>query len=132
MRLSRVLRLVIVPLFLMSTVGCVTENKDLEGTRWESEAGAVQVNNPAVGKRSVHVSAGFMKLDFKKDGTLFYIIANKLYRGKYSLGGGKSVTFHLEEKLSGTKTHTEKIIVEGSRLTMTDSDGTQLKFQKVQ
>jgi hypothetical protein len=123
-----------VPLFLLLATGCVpSENKDkLEGTRWTSEGGTVQLNNIRTpgGPQSVHVPPGYMELDFQKDGTLFYIINGKLYRGKYTLNAGHTVTMKLEEKLSGRYEHAEKIVVEGQRLTMTDTDGTSLKFRK--
>lgn len=133
MRPARVL-LFLFPLCLPLLTGCVVSENEgkLEGTRWSSEAGTMQVNNPATPgiKQKVFVRAGFMELDFQKDGTLFYIINNKLYRGKYSLNAGQTVTIKLEEKLSGRYEHAEKIVVQGNYFTMTDSDGTSLKFKK--
>jgi len=32
--------------------------------------------------------------------------------------------------LAGRKNHVEKVVINGDRLTMTDSDGTQLTFDK--
>jgi hypothetical protein len=124
-----------VPLFLLLSSGCVVESENkgkIEGTRWTSEASTVSVPNPRMPgtRQSVTVPSGYMELDFQKDGTLFYIINGKLYRGKYSLNGGQTVTLKLEEKLSGRYEHAEKIVVEGQRLTMTDTDGTSLKFRK--
>jgi hypothetical protein len=131
---TRALRLTVPALLLLST-GCIAESENkgkLEGTRWTSEASTVKVRNPrAPGiPQSVSVPGGYMELDFQKDGTLFYIINNALYRGKYSLNGGHTVTFRLEEKLSGRHEHAEKIVIDGQSLTMTDSDGTSLKFRK--
>ncbi len=132
MRPIRVLSFMFLPLVLLAS-GCVSENKGkLEGTRWSSEAGQVRSNNSAVmGPREVTLPAGYMELDFQKDGTLFYIINNKLHRGKYTLGMGSVVRFDLEEPIAGMKTHSEKITVDGRKMTMTDTDGTQLTFRKV-
>lgn len=134
MRPTRLLNLLVLPLLLLAT-GCVSKNKGvIEGTRWRSVAATIQPRgavSPAGVSRSVRLPAGHMELDFNKDGRLFYIIANKLHAGKYTLGGGYAVTMHLDEPLAGLKTHTETIVIEGSKLTMTDSDGTQLTFHKV-
>jgi hypothetical protein len=134
MHSTRLLLPALAALLLLST-GCDvdSENKGkLEGTRWSSEAGNVQLRNVNIpgGPKSVRIPAGYMELDFQKDGTLFYIINNKLYRGKYSLGAGQTVVLKLEEQLSGRTEHAEKIHIQGTRLTMTDTDGTSLKFRK--
>jgi hypothetical protein len=44
---------------------------------------------------------------------------------------GPAVTMNFDTELGGRKVHAEKIIINGDQLTMTDSDGTQLTFQKV-
>src|SRR5262245_45778251 len=118
MRSIRVLSLMFLPLVLLAS-GCVSENKGkLEGTRWSSEAGQVTNNAAVMGPREVTLRAGYMELDFQKDGTLFYIINNKLHRGKYTLGMGSVVRFDLEEPIAGMKTHSEKINVDGRTMTM--------------
>lgn len=128
--LSRTPRLLLlVPLVCL--MGCTSENKGkIEGTRWRSEAGSVTSHSPVTSGRVVHLQEGYMELDFQNDGGLFYIIGGKLYTGKYTLGMGNVVILRLEEPLAGLKTHSEKIVIEGKRLTMTDTDGTTLAFQK--
>jgi hypothetical protein len=44
---------------------------------------------------------------------------------------GKTVVFNLNKPLSGSKTHHEKIEINGKTLKMTDSDGKSLTFKKV-
>ena len=71
-----------------------------------------------------------MELHFHKDGSLYYIVRGKLHTGKYSLGFGHNVTLHLDEAVAGMKTHTETVVITGDRLTMTDTDGTELTFRR--
>jgi hypothetical protein len=105
--------------------GCAASNNKgkLEGTKWSSLATIV---------KGQPVPAGGMKLEFKDDGVMVMQVNTVVRTGHYSLGGGNSVTFHLHEELSGRKTHVETITIndDGSRLTMIDSDGTTVTFQK--
>ena len=55
---------------------------------------------------------------------------NQTYNGTYSLGMGDNVSFNFDQELEGRKTHVEKIRIDGDKLTMTDSDGTQVAFKK--
>ena len=50
--------------------------------------------------------------------------------GTYSLGWGDYVTLKFDH-IEGRQNHTEKVVITGDRLTMTDSDGTSLSFEKV-
>ncbi|HKB36197.1 MAG TPA: hypothetical protein VKD72_07065 [Gemmataceae bacterium] len=131
MRLAPLLRLIVL-LLLAFTAGCLSENKGkIEGTRWRSEAGTVQRKGNALsGPSSIRVPEGYMELDFHKDGSLYYIVRGKIYTGKYTLGAGRAVTLHLDEAVAGLKTHTETVVIQGNRLTMTDTDGTELSFIK--
>jgi hypothetical protein len=102
--------------------GCSSNNKGkIEGTKWSSVAGSVK------GKS---LPAGILRLEFGADGGLVYTAGPARMTGKYSLGSGDSVTFHLDQPLQGSKTHVEKVSISGDRLTMTDTDGTQLTFEK--
>jgi hypothetical protein len=78
----------------------------------------------------VRLAEGYIELDFHKDGSLYYIIRGKIHTGKYSLGPGRAVILHLDEPVAGLKTHTETVTIQGDRLTMTDTDGTELSFRK--
>ncbi|MBI1915050.1 MAG: hypothetical protein HYS12_09985 [Planctomycetes bacterium] len=113
-------------LTLAFAAGCLSENKGkIEGTRWRSLAGTIQSQGA-----KLRVPDGFMELHFHTDGSLYYIVRGKIHTGKYSLGAGHSVTLHLDEVVAGMKTHTETVVIEGERLTMTDSDGTELSFRR--
>jgi len=120
-----VLRLtVLLPLVLAT--GCLSENRGkIEGTRWRSLAGTIQAQG-----RRVRVGDGFMELHFHQDGSLYYIVRGRIHTGKYSLGAGKAVTLYLDEAVAGMKVHTETVVIQGDRLTMTDSDGTELSFRR--
>jgi hypothetical protein len=43
---------------------------------------------------------------------------------------GSTVTLNLDQEFNGRKVHAEKVVISGDQLTMTDSDGTELTFQK--
>ena len=111
---------------LVFAAGCLSENRGkIEGTRWRSLTGTVQSQG-----RQLRVPDGFMELHFHKDGSLYYIVRGRIHTGKYSLGAGKAVTLYLDEAVAGMKVHTETVVVEGERLTMTDTDGTELSFRR--
>jgi hypothetical protein len=73
-----------------------------------------------------------LKLEFTKDGKLVYSAGTTKFTGTYELGKGETVIFHLDQLLAGRKDHEEKIAVRGTRLMMTDSDGTSITFKKVE
>ena len=56
---------------------------------------------------------------------------SQIYKGTYSLGMEDNVTLNLDRELAGRKNHVEQVIINGNHLTMIDSDGTQLTFNKV-
>lgn len=93
----------------------------IEGTKWTSIPSVVKGKN---------LPGGILGLEFGKDGTLTYRIVKMSFQGSYIVGGANRVTLFLEEPLAGSKTHVEDITVDGDRLTMTDSDGTALTFEK--
>jgi len=94
----------------------------IEGTKWNSLEAIIK------GKK---IPAGALKLEFSKDGKLVYTASVVKFTGTYELGEGDTVTFHLDQELAGNKKHIEKIAISGTRLIMTDSDGTSLTFKKV-
>jgi hypothetical protein len=121
MRRVSVLRLACLTAVLLAA-GCSSSNKGkIEGTKWGCLAATV---------KGIAIPAGAISLDFGKDGSLTYRAGPQTYTGTYSLGRGSTVTFHLNQDLAGRKEHAEKIVINGDQLTMTDSDGTQLTFQK--
>jgi hypothetical protein len=108
---------------VLGLTGCSSNNKGkIEGTKWNSNATNVK------GKQ---IPAGMLRLEFTSDGKLTYNAGPVAFTGTYSLGGGDTVTFHLDQDLAGRKTHSEKITISGETLTMTDSDGTSIPFTKV-
>ena len=107
---------------LLFAFGCSSNKSKIEGTKWTSQAATVK------GKA---LPAGLLQLEFGNDGSLVYKAgAGQTYTGTYSLGMGATVTLNLNQELAGRKSHAEKITITGDQLTMTDSDGTQLTFQK--
>lgn len=94
----------------------------IEGTKWSSIASKI---------KGMDLPAGVLKLDFSKDGKLVYEAGPVKFTGTYTLGKGAQVTFVLDRDLGGKgKTHTEKVVIEDDRLTMTDADGTSMVFEK--
>jgi hypothetical protein len=122
MRIAGVLRLT--PLVMILFIaGCASHNKGkIEGTKWSSQPTTVKGQT---------APAGALKLDFASNGSLVYTAGPQALSGKYSLGMGDFVTFNLDQDLGGRKQHTETIIINGNQLTMTDSDGTQVIFTKL-
>jgi hypothetical protein len=121
MRPVGTLRLVLLAALLL-TAGCASNNKGkIEGTKWSSQAANVKGQS---------VPAGALTLEFGSDGSLVYKAGPQTFKGTYSLGMGDSVTLKLDRELAGRKNHVEKVVINGDRLTMTDSDGTQLMFDK--
>jgi hypothetical protein len=115
------LRIALLAAFLMS-VGCSSNNKGkIEGTKWSSLASTV---------KGTPLAAGMLRLEFATDGKVSYVVGPQTFTGTYSLGAGDTVTLHLDQDLGGSKTHAEKIVIAGDKLTMTDTDGTQLSFEK--
>lgn len=124
MRPARTLSLALVAATALLAAGCSSSNKGkIEGTKWTSEPATVKGRT---------IPAGMMGLEFKADGGLVYKIGPMSLTGTYTLGSGNTVTFHLNQELAGRKDHQEKVAINGNRMTVTDSDGTELTFQKAQ
>ncbi len=106
----------------MFLLGCASANKGkIEGTKWSSKAATVK------GKS---IPAGALGLEFRSDGGLVYRIGPQTLSGTSALGGGDTVTFRLNQELAGRKTHAEKIAIGEDQLTLTDSDGAHLIFER--
>jgi hypothetical protein len=120
MRSVVVLRLSLVAVLALAT-GCSSNKGKIEGTKWTSQAATVK------GKP---VTTGFVQLEFTKDGKVTLKRDTDTFTGSYSLGMSSTVTLHLDQELSGSKIHAEKIVITGDTLTMTDYDGTQIFFQR--
>ncbi len=121
MRSRTILRLSVL-LLLAFALGCESKNVGkLEGTNWRSEPTTFK------GKK---VPEGFLRLKFAQDGSMTYIAGPLTFHGKYSLGMGNYVTFHLDKPLAGRNDHTESIEVRLGQMTVVDSDGTTVHFRK--
>jgi hypothetical protein len=118
---------------LVLAAGCSSNNKDtLHDTTWISEKITI---------KDVELPEGARVLEFKKDEQnlkVIYTIKDpkdmaaepRVLKGKCELGSGDWVTLTFDEKLNDRKQHVEKIVVDGDRMTMTDSDGTSLTFKR--
>src|SRR5204863_54825 len=99
-----------------------SDNKGkIEGTKWTSIASTI---------KGQAIPAGALKLDFGADGKLIYNAGPNTFTGTYSLGMGDHVTLKLDQELQGRKSHTEKVQIDGEKLTMTDSDGQAMTFTR--
>jgi hypothetical protein len=106
---------------LVVAAGCSDNKGKIEGT-WTSTATI---------DKGEEVAAGARRLQFGKDGHLFYTILGKLYKGYYALGMGPAVTFTFDEDLDGRKIHAHKITIDADQLTLTSADGKVLTFHKI-
>ena len=102
--------------------GASANKGKIEGTKWSSVEATV---------KGTKIAAGLLKLEFGKDGKLVYVAGAAKFTGTYELGEGDKVTFQLDQELAGRKKHIEQIAIKDNRLTMTDSDGTSLTFEKI-
>jgi hypothetical protein len=116
-------------LALPGVLGCASKNKGkIEGTKWTSQAATFTDKRTG---RPASLAAGTMGLEFRTDGTMVYRVQGQQFPGRYSLGMGNSVTFNMDEDVGGKgKMHVEKVVIRGNVLTMTDTDGTTLSFDK--
>ena len=127
MRPPSLSRIVLLPAILF-ICGCSSNQGKIESTRWTSLAAEVKGQT---------LPAGALQLAFGGDSKVVVHAfaptggSPTSYRGTYSLGIGDAVTLSLDRELAGSKTHVETIVIEGDRLTMTDSDGTKMIFTKM-
>jgi hypothetical protein len=123
MRSTHLPGLMLAALLLLSA-GCSSNNKGhIEDTKWASLATTVKGESLAAGARY---------LEFKKDGKMVYTLNSQPCNGTYTLGLGPTVTFNLEKEVDGRKIHPQKIVIDGNRLIMTDPDGSEVTFQRIQ
>ncbi len=121
MRLARASRLIVLVLPFACAAGCASDNAGrIEGTSWRSDSAKVKGQN---------LPEGFMKVDFRSNGDLVLRAGPHVITGRYTLGMGNTVVLHLDRELAGMKTHSEKVVIRGDRMKMTDSDGTELTFR---
>jgi hypothetical protein len=113
--------------FALLTGGDLSLNRGkIEGTRWSSLAATLTIKGQ---KQSI--PAGALTLAFTRDGKLTYVAGPLTMTGTYALKPGDKVVLKLDRELDGKKEHTESVVIRDDRLTMTDSDGTALTFEKV-
>jgi hypothetical protein len=118
-------RLALLALLLTTVCGCSSNNKgQLEGTRWLSDEQTI---------KGTTMAKGAVALEFKPDYTLTLTVGGTdRYTGKYSLEFGDYVTFKFdrEYRTTGKRVHSERILVSGNKLTMTDDDGTAVSYTR--
>ena len=93
----------------------------IEGTKWSSLEATV---------KGQKLPAGALSLDFGKDGKLVYKAGPTTFTGTYVLKAGDKVLLKLDQELAGRKEHDQKIMIKDGKLTLSDSDGTTLDFEK--
>ena len=118
----RTVRGILVACLLLAVSACSNNKGKIVG-KWESVSGSALAPGISV------------SLDFKADGNFTMTVqqmgASNTITGKYSLGMGDTVTLsNLSQAVSGRTTHQEKVTITGGQLTMTDSDGKYITFQK--
>jgi hypothetical protein len=110
-------------ILLLPLAGCSSNNAGkIEDTVWLCDAQTV--NGSALPR-------GSLRLDFRADGTMTCTRQfSDVYPGKYTLSMGDYVTFRFDRPYGDTKatTHTEKITIDGEKMTMVDADGTAVIF----
>ena len=95
----------------------------IEGTEWKSRKASI---------KGAELPAGTLTLKFGKDMSLVYTAGPvQKWTGKYELLAGDQVRLLTEQELGGRKDNIEKIVIEKDLLTMTDTDGTELGFDRV-
>lgn len=112
-----------VVLMTLLAAGCASENEGkIEGTKWSSVESTVEDKS---------IPAGARTFEFTKEGDVTCVAGDNLWTGTYSLGRGQNVILKMDQKIAGRKKHTERVAIEGDRMTMTDSDGTTLELTRV-
>jgi hypothetical protein len=121
MRSAFLARLALIATFVVAA-GCSSNKGKVEETTWTSTATT---------EKGEEVPAGARRLQFQRDGQLFYTVCGKHYRGNYALGMGAAVTFTLDEDMDGRKIHPYKVVVAGDQLTLTGADGKVVTFEEI-
>lgn len=125
MRSASWLRLAVLLFATLSLVGCnlgPSNNKGkIEGTQWRSAITSF---------KGVVAGTGKMQFEFRRDGSLFCYVGSQTFSGFYELGSGDIVILKFEKAVQGFKTHHEKIVINGDRMTLTDNAGT-LNFERI-
>lgn len=120
---------VAVALLAVGMSGCESNNVGLlEDTKWGS---AYVPDFKGITGRGVTMS-----LTFHADERFVMGVSgpavHQMINGKWKLGWADNVTLYdLTPELGGRSTHTEKVVVSGDTLTMSDSDGTKIVFTKI-
>jgi len=107
----------------LAVAGCSSHNTGkIAGTRWRSD----QVKE---GKKIIS-PLGTKQLEFRMDGTMTFQDGSQSSIGTYALGSGDKITFKLKKDVGGSKSPASKIIIEGDKLTLVKTDGTEETYSK--
>lgn len=90
--------------------------------KWSSKAGTVKGNE---------IPAGTLKLEFTKDGKMTYNTPVGDFVGTFKIEKDDKVVWEFTKELGGSKRHEQKCVVKGDKLTVSDTDGTTLDFDRV-
>jgi hypothetical protein len=103
-------------------LGCGSKNAGLlEGTRWVSLEATV---------KGFVQPAGHTVIEFRRDGSFLYQVAGIRHAGQFDLGRGDLVTIKLDKELDGRQLIVARVTVDGDTLTLSDPDGTAVRFRK--
>jgi len=108
---------------LLPLAGCSSNNSGkIEDTVWLCDAQTVN---------GAPLARGALRLDFRADGTMTCTRQfTDVYQGKYSLSMGDYVRFRFDRPYGKATEHTEKLTIDGDKMTMMDADGTVVKFTR--
>jgi hypothetical protein len=105
--------------------GCSSNNTGkIEGTAWRSLAVAGDLFD-----EGEEAPAGAVKIQFTKGGTVYLRGPVGQFQGTYTLDSGDWVTLHLDRELDGKKTHRERVMINGNRMTMIGRGGVSVTFE---
>jgi hypothetical protein len=124
MHLTPTVRFVVL-VVIVCAFGCSSNNKGkIEGTKWSS------LQDTFKGKQ---LPAGTLTLEFSKDGKVVYKCIPGTFTGTYRLGSGNEISFKLDQPLAGRKNFTQKVAIDGNRMTMADItlEGLTVTFERI-
>lgn len=110
---------------LVGMLGCKQKPSNnagkLEGTRWSNEAGFI---------KKYPYPSDVIRMEFRGGGYFLFKVGGEQYTGKFKYGGGDTVYLNFDKPFHGSSSYVESIYLAGDRMTMSDPDGTSIKFMQ--